>query len=167
MTVSEYRDDKSDLSPSSPELDALPTVGPGYDEKAASSTSSIVDLKLADRTTAYIGGYGPVTDALRDFFKLKTKAQRIKDRQALEDIATQPSVYDGAQAIHYQPRADWENIESFDPTFRWTWKEEKAAIWKVDWKVLSWVCVMFFALGGLLLLRLLVGVEADAEDHRH
>jgi len=39
-----------------------------------------------------------------------------------------------------------ENIEQFDPDFRWTWKEENKAIWKVDRKVFAWVLVMFFCL---------------------
>jgi hypothetical protein len=111
-------------------------------EKAASEISHT--STLASRPHAYPTKRGPVTDAVVNFFSMRRKH---RDTELLDDIATQPSVYDGEQAQHYQPRADWENIEAFDPSFRWTWREEIAAIRKVDWRVLSWVCVMFFALG--------------------
>lgn len=112
-----------------------------HPEKADSAISD--SLNLADRKTAYHVNRGPITDAVVNFFSIKRK---YHDTSALDDIATQPSVYDGAQASHYQPRDDWENIEAFDPSFRWTWREERAVIRKVDWRILSWVCVMFFAL---------------------
>lgn len=111
-------------------------------EKAQSQIS--LSSTLAERDRAYPIKRGPVTDAIFRLFKRK---QGEKD--FLDDIATQPSVYDGPQAEHYQPRADWENIEAFDPSFRWTWREEITAIRKVDFKVLTWVCFMFFALGKL------------------
>ena len=110
-------------------------------------------LRLADRPRAYAIGRGPVTDAFLKFFRLRGKH---RDSEALDDVATQPSVYDGPHAGFYQPRADWEvsltkldpslidqNIEAFDPSFRWTWREEKRAIRKVDWKVFTWIMLMF------------------------
>jgi hypothetical protein len=113
-------------------------------EKAESEISH--SSTLASRPNAYPTKRGPVTDAVVNFFSLRRKD---RDTELLDDIATQPSVFDTEQAEHYQPRADWENIEAFDPTFRWTWREEAKALRKVDWKVLTWVCVMFFALGEL------------------
>jgi hypothetical protein len=113
-----------------------------YNEKAESELSH--SSTLADLPHAYPTKYGPVTDAVVNFFSIRRKG---RDTELLDDIATQPSVYDGEQAEHYQPRDDWEGIEAFDPSFRWTWREEKVAIRKVDWKVLTWVCFMFFALG--------------------
>ena len=53
-------------------------------------------------------------------------------------IATQPSVWDTDQAEEYKTmliNPEWENIEAFDPSFRWTWREEKEARRAVDIKV--------------------------------
>ncbi|TYJ51574.1 hypothetical protein B9479_007844 [Cryptococcus floricola] len=65
-------------------------------------------------------------------------------------IATQYSeLWDSDKVEEYKKlyiRDDWENIEAFDPSFRWTIKEEKQTRRAVDWKIMLWVCIMFSAL---------------------
>ena len=49
-------------------------------------------------------------------------------------------------ALQYQPPPDWENGHRFNPLARWTWREDKAAVRKLDKSIMVWVCVMFAAL---------------------
>jgi len=74
-------------------------------EKEAGSGTHTPGSKapLASRQTAYNVVTGPVTDALYHFLGI-----RKRNGQDLDEVATQPSVYDTAQAKFCQPRADWE-----------------------------------------------------------
>lgn len=67
--------------------------------------------------------------------------------QDLDAIATKRSVFDDEElGKFYAPPADYENAHRFDPTFRWTFREERAVLRKVDFRILLWVLVMFFGL---------------------
>jgi len=67
--------------------------------------------------------------------------------QDLDAIATKRSVFDDEElGKFYAPPADYENAHRFDPTFRWTLREERAVLRKVDFRILLWVLVMFFGL---------------------
>lgn len=53
----------------------------------------------------------------------------------LDEVATQPSVYDNeAAAAYFQPHENYENKHRFDPKCRWTWREELPLINKMDLK---------------------------------
>ncbi|KAF3056434.1 hypothetical protein GL218_06412 [Daldinia childiae] len=65
----------------------------------------------------------------------------------LDDVATQPSVYDNPDvALQYKPRDDWENLHRFDTRARWTWREENKVVRKIDWRIMTWTAIMFTAM---------------------
>lgn len=48
-----------------------------------------------------------------------------KDRRDMDSIATQPSVFDDTTTLEkYRPPPSYENAHRFDPSARWTWREE-------------------------------------------
>lgn len=65
----------------------------------------------------------------------------------LDSIATQPSVYDDDDyGKHNAPHPQWENLHRFDPSFRWTWRQEVKLVRKLDVRIALWAVVMFFCL---------------------
>ncbi|KAG6811823.1 hypothetical protein H0H92_005682 [Tricholoma furcatifolium] len=57
----------------------------------------------------------------------------------LDTTATRRSVYDDpVLAKHYWPKPDYEGIHRFDAMARWTLREEKELVTKIDWRVMLW-----------------------------
>ncbi|KAI6159985.1 allantoate permease [Pisolithus thermaeus] len=72
------------------------------------------------------------------------KRKRPTDPDA---IATKRSVFDDPMlAPHYWPKKDYENIHRFDPSARWTYREERALVQKIDWKIMLMAAIGFSAL---------------------
>lgn len=72
--------------------------------------------------------------------------QRKKYKTDPNSIATQPSVFDTAEAKCFEPSPNYENRHRFDPLFRWTWGEQAQVTRRTDYNILPWV--------GLLLILL-------------
>jgi hypothetical protein len=73
-----------------------------------------------------------------------------KSRRANPDLdacATQRSVFDDPiQAPHHLPPPEYENFKNFDVNLRWTWREEKAVVRIIDFRVLLVACIAFASL---------------------
>ena len=78
--------------------------------------------------------------------------QRKKDKTDPNNIATQPSVFDTADAKYFEPSPEYENSHRFDSLFRWTWGEQTKVTRKADFRILPWVCISFILLPNTLLI---------------
>ncbi|KAF9450203.1 allantoate permease [Macrolepiota fuliginosa MF-IS2] len=65
----------------------------------------------------------------------------------LDAVSTRRSVYDDPKlAQYYWPKPEYENLHRFDPNARWTFREERALVRKIDWRVMLWAAISFSAL---------------------
>ncbi|KIM47672.1 hypothetical protein M413DRAFT_15814 [Hebeloma cylindrosporum] len=65
----------------------------------------------------------------------------------LDAIATRRSVFDDPKTLDvYRPPPRYENSHRFDPQARWSWREEKNVVRKIDFRIMIRAFVMFFAL---------------------
>ncbi|OCF72415.1 hypothetical protein I204_06794 [Kwoniella mangroviensis CBS 8886] len=74
------------------------------------------------------------------------KAETALGSAVLRALKLRPPLPKDAPDAEKYIRPDWENVEAFDPNFRWTVREEQQVRRKIDWKIMLWACVMFSAL---------------------
>ncbi|KFX98370.1 hypothetical protein O988_04370 [Pseudogymnoascus sp. VKM F-3808] len=109
-----------------PDIVAVDSIGKIRDAKA---TDNLVEPEDADRSFNWTW---------------KSLVQKPAD---LDAIATKRSVFDDPDLIqYYAPGPEYENFKSFDPSERWTHREERSVRRKIDFRILLWVLIMFFAL---------------------
>ncbi|KAK5651668.1 hypothetical protein OQA88_11843, partial [Cercophora sp. LCS_1] len=112
-----------------------------WKEDTKSEYGSDISKEDADVTSRLIAGAGgalaePEIPRRRSWWSSGDKGKELD----LDAVATQPSVFDDPDL------AGQENYHRFDPEARWTWREERTLIRKVDWKIMLWACLMFCAL---------------------
>ncbi|KAF9444379.1 allantoate permease [Macrolepiota fuliginosa MF-IS2] len=65
----------------------------------------------------------------------------------IDSIATRRSVFDDPKlAKYYWPKPEYENLHRFDVSARWTHREERAIVRKIDWRVMLWAAISFASL---------------------
>ncbi|CAK5272188.1 unnamed protein product [Mycena citricolor] len=120
------------------------------DSAAPSSPSSIAKVSFEDLpkrpadASNLVDGAPPELRWTSWLLRLARGKQSVPDPDA---TATRRSVFDDPElAAHYQPTAGYENRHRFDPAARWTYREERALVRKIDWKVMLWAAISFSAL---------------------
>ncbi|KDQ22404.1 hypothetical protein PLEOSDRAFT_36128 [Pleurotus ostreatus PC15] len=102
---------------------------------------------ISSKDTKDTAGSDDLVDAEPKPFKLSEWFFRRGEKIDLDSIATRRSVYDDpALAPHYLPKKEYENLHRFDPKIRWTVREERTLVRKIDWKVMLWAAISFSAL---------------------
>ncbi|SPO03708.1 related to nicotinamide mononucleotide permease [Cephalotrichum gorgonifer] len=138
------------VAPASPAASTTTSDNAALKAQEAGDTKSPDALNLAvptlgtqqtQRMEAALG------DAVLRFLRIRKGPK--PDQYDLDAIATQPSIWDSEDVEEYKKlyiHPEWENRDAFDSKFRWTWREERDVRHKVDWKIMTWVCIMFAAL---------------------
>jgi len=85
----------------------------------------------------------PVENIPTRYFWSRSKTSKLD----LDSVATQASVFDDPTTLEvYRPSVKYENTHRFDPSARWTWREELKIVRKIDFRIMLWASIMFFAL---------------------
>ncbi|KAH6618783.1 major facilitator superfamily transporter [Boeremia exigua] len=142
----------SGQSPNNPSPVAKSTASDQDDRDSSSGIDAKQPVKEAATVTNLATAETQRSDAVLGDYVLRLLGIRKgpkKDIYDLDAVATQPSIWDSdnieeLKSLYIHPK--WENWTAFDPSFRWSWREENAIRRKVDWKIMVWVCIMFAAL---------------------
>ncbi|KAI9372212.1 major facilitator superfamily domain-containing protein [Aspergillus egyptiacus] len=66
--------------------------------------------------------------------------------EEVQSIKNAPAVGQENLANVIPPHESYEGHHRFDPTASWTPQEERKVVWKTDWMLMTWLCLMFFGL---------------------
>ncbi|KAF9872030.1 hypothetical protein CkaCkLH20_10367 [Colletotrichum karsti] len=91
----------------------------------------------------------PSTPSVNSAVDQKDRAPVVDDKSSASDskhVASGEVWAVGASAQLYEPIPEYEGRHRYDPTAEWSEKEEKKLVRRLDYKICSWVCLMFFAL---------------------
>lgn len=108
------------------------------DKKNGVDATPLDPTGLATRETVRMEA--ALGDAILRFFRIRKGPKA--DQYDLDAVATQPSIWDSENLEEYKQlyiHPKWENSKAFDPSFRWTFREENQVRRKVDWKIM--VCL--------------------------
>ncbi|KAF9069482.1 allantoate permease [Rhodocollybia butyracea] len=126
----------SDTKTDTASIEKLPLESSPMDSDEFLKTESTIGIELVEEDE-------PTFKLSSWLFSHKSRFNQVDE----DAVATRRSVFDNPDlAPLYWPKKDYENIHRFDPTARWTRREERALVWKIDWKVMLWATISFSAL---------------------
>ncbi|KAE8450078.1 hypothetical protein EG329_006859 [Mollisiaceae sp. DMI_Dod_QoI] len=106
---------------------------------SSSAGQANVDDKLHFEETTTFGEPIPKTAYLSSDSDPDENGEYLKKNPFLD-----PDVAEHWSAVYEMSR--YECRHEFDPSFTWSEAEEKAIVRRLDWRVCTWACVMFFGL---------------------
>ncbi|KAH7915694.1 major facilitator superfamily domain-containing protein [Hygrophoropsis aurantiaca] len=136
----------------------MSTLLPSQPHASSVGSTPTDDGKLVEKDDVDLGLKSPDSSIQEKSFEMDSPLGDVKERKHfwdyfqsrssdLDSIATQPSVFDDPVTLKvYRPPPQYENSHRFDPDARWTWREEKRIVRKIDWRIMIWASIMFFAL---------------------
>ncbi|PSN60713.1 MFS general substrate transporter [Corynespora cassiicola Philippines] len=93
------------------------------------------------------------SDLQHSTITVKPKVTIQDPSSSSEDVVEKFKPYNGRDAFvggasieAYEPIPEYEGRHRYDPTAEWTDEEEKRLVRRLDYRICSWVCLMFFAL---------------------
>ncbi|KAK1755606.1 MFS general substrate transporter [Echria macrotheca] len=108
---------------------------------------------MADITGIARGGGAPAssTGDEKSDYETGIRTDGVRHRDHLDVIraakqAEGETFASGGETRFYEPIDSYEGKHRWDPNAEWTEQEERRVVRKLDWKICSWVCLMFFAL---------------------
>ncbi|KAI9460770.1 major facilitator superfamily domain-containing protein [Boletus coccyginus] len=116
------------------ELEAAPPTSPGVTKSCCNLDEvSVLEDRLEGRSCSDVVDEGQITPS----WVKALLGKRTNSRRDIDAIATRRSVFDDPHlAPFYWPTRDYENIHRFDPSARWSHREEKALLRKIDWNIM-------------------------------
>ena len=76
------------------------------------------------------------------------KEEKVQHHEQQDNVSVLSTAEVGRENLYdvVPPHSTYEGRHRFDPSARWTQKEERRVVRKTDARLLSWLCLMFFAL---------------------
>lgn len=104
-------------------------------ERTPSTPSDELDQPYGAEKLQMEGGFNPCPEAV------------VADPVIIARRRSQVGTFENESLeSFYKPIDSFEGVHRFDPQFQWDKKEEKRLVRKIDIKICTWACLMFFAL---------------------
>ncbi|KAJ3521680.1 hypothetical protein NMY22_g12215 [Coprinellus aureogranulatus] len=146
-SLSRFFSNQGGMAPKEEKAPASTTVVSVSDEKLSKTSSSSPSIASPLSPNEKTKDNTLVDDEPTPFRWTNYLLRRPVQKYDADAIATRRSVYDDpALAQYYWPKEMYENRHRFDPGARWTYREERRLVRKIDWKVMLWAAVSFSAL---------------------